>query len=185
MKASIHHLIAAMMLFAAACGDSSHDEPEVLFVQTSEGARLTGARLTLISPSQWTGWFTDRPDREAGQISTEEFLTLWNERESVFADDPPDFADDPPDFADDPPDFADDPPHGDFSCTVEGEVVDYVVVLQDPALFPSGCSRDFCQPSRLTYEITFLGSETVAAGREIRCDDAGHLFIHTILSMTS
>ena len=74
MKAPVF-LLAAVMLFAASCGDSNNNGPELLFVQTSNGAVLTDSTLTLTGISPQTGWFTDRPDREAGQVPTEEFLT--------------------------------------------------------------------------------------------------------------
>ena len=40
MKAPIY-LLAAVMLLAASCGDSNNKGPELLFVQTSDGATLT------------------------------------------------------------------------------------------------------------------------------------------------
>ncbi|MDB4678613.1 hypothetical protein OAE84_00805 [bacterium] len=112
MKAPIY-LLAAVMLLAASCGDSNNKGPEYLFVQTSNGATLTDSTLTLTGISPQTGWFTDRPYREAGQIPTEEFLTLWDEGENSFADDPP---------------------NADFTCTIDGEVVNYVVELTMPEL---------------------------------------------------
>ena len=112
MKAPIY-LLAAVMLLAASCGDSNNKGPEYLFVQTSNGATLTDSTLTLTGISPQTGWFTDRPYREAGQIPTEEFLTLWDEGKNSFADDPP---------------------NADFTCTIDGEVVNYVVELTMPEL---------------------------------------------------
>ncbi|HAC79150.1 MAG TPA: hypothetical protein DCG06_02560, partial [Deltaproteobacteria bacterium] len=108
-----------------------------------------------ISPN--TGWFTDRPYREAGQIPTEEFLTLWDEGENSFADDPP---------------------NADFTCSVNGEVVNYVLELQNPALLvpyvSEGCDSGICV---LNYDITFIGPDAVAEGEGVECDSAGHLFI--------
>ncbi len=46
MKASVY-LLAAVMLLAASCGDSNNKGPEVLFLQTSNGAVLTDSTLTL------------------------------------------------------------------------------------------------------------------------------------------
>jgi hypothetical protein len=156
MKSPIY-LLAAVMLLAASCGDSNNKGPELLFVQTSDGATLTDSTLTLTGISPNTGWFTDRPYREAGQIPTEEFLTLWDEGENSFADDPP---------------------NADFTCTVEGEVVNYVVELQNPALLvpyvSEGCDSGICV---LDYDITFIGPDAVAVGSEVECDSAGHVFI--------
>ena len=161
MKARIY-LLAAVVLLAASCGDSNNKGPEYLFVQTSDGATLTDSTLTLTGIGPNTGWFTDRPYREAGQIPTEEFLTLWGEGENSFADDPP---------------------NADFTCTVNGEAVNYVVELQNPALLvlyvSEGCDSGGCV---LIYDITLIGSSVVDAGRRIECDDPAHLFIDGVFS---
>ena len=143
MKAPIY-LLAAVMLLAASCGDSNNKGPELLFVQTSDGATLTDSTLTLTGISPNTGWFTDRPYREAGQIPTEEFLTLWDEGENSFADDPP---------------------NADFTCTIDGEVVNYVVELTKPEL----------NERELTYAVQAVGSMAQPAG--LACDGTAHLFI--------
>ena len=160
MKASIY-LLAAILLLAASCGDSNNKGPRLLFVQTSSGATLTDSTLTLTGISPQTGWFTDRPYREAGQTPTEEFMSLWGEDENSFADDPP---------------------NADFTCTVEGEVVNYFVELQNPTLLvpyvSEGCDSGGCV---LSYDITFIGPDAVEVGGEVECDNlvggAAHLFI--------
>ena len=158
MKAPIY-LLAAIMLLAASCGDSNNKGPELLFVQTSEFASFNAndARLELTGINPRTGWFTDRPYREAGQIPTEEFLTLWDEGENSFADDPP---------------------NADFTCTIDGEVVNYVVELQNPTLLvpyvSEGCDSGACV---LSYDITFIGPDAVEAGDFVECDGTAHLFI--------
>ena len=156
MKSPIY-LLAAIMLLAASCGDSNNKGPELLFVQTSDGATLTDSRLTLTGISPNTGWFTDRPYREAGQIPTEEFILAWGEGENSFADDPP---------------------NADLTCTFGGEVVNYIVELQNPTLgvpYPSGvCGSKLCS---LSYDITFIGPDAVEAGDFVECDGAAHLFI--------
>ena len=145
------------MLLAASCADSNNKGPEYLFVQTSNGATLTDAKLTLAGISPNTGWFTDRPYREAGQIPTEEFLTLWDEGENSFADDPP---------------------NADFTCTIDGEVVNYVVELAapfyNPCLFVSSFPSIF---PLVDYGITFIGPDAVEAGDFVECDGTAHLFI--------
>lgn len=164
MKSPIY-LLAAVMLLAVSCGDSNTKGPERLLVQTSSGATLTGSKLTLTGIRPNTGWFTDRPYREAGQIPTEELLTLWDEGEDSYADDPP---------------------NADFTCTVDGEVVNYLVELQNPALLvpyvSEGCDSGGCV---LSYDITFIGPNLVEAASEIECDGPAHLFIDFIRSMAS
>ena len=156
MKAPIY-LLAAIMLLAASCGGSNNKGPEYLFVQTSNGAGLTDSTLTLTGINPNTGWFSDRPYREAGQIPTEEFILAWGEGENSFADDPP---------------------NADFTCTVDGEVVNYVVELQNPTLavpyVSEGCDSGVCI---LSYDITFIGPDAGAVGSEIECDSSAHLFL--------
>ena len=156
MKSPIY-LLAAIMLLAASCGDSNNKGPELLFVQTSDGAALYESTLWLTGISPNTGWFTDRPYREAGQIPTEEFIFAWGEGENSFADDPP---------------------NADFTCTFGGEVVNYVVELQNPTLavpyLSEGCGSGICA---LNYDITFIGPDAVEAGDFVECDGAAHLFI--------
>ena len=156
MKAPIY-LLAAIMLLAASCGDSNNKGPEYLFVQTSNGATLTDSTLTLTGISPQTGWFTDRPYREAGQVPTEEFILAWGEGENSFTDDPP---------------------NADFTCTVDGEVINHVVEMQNPALLvpyvSEGCDSGICV---LNYDITFIGPDAVEAGDFVECDGTAHLFI--------
>jgi hypothetical protein len=156
MKARIY-LFAIAMLLAASCGDSDSKGPELLFVQTSESASFNAndARLELTGINPRTGWFTDRPYREAGQIPTEEFLTFWDEGENSFANDPP---------------------NADFTCTIDGEVVNYVVELETP--FSVGvCGPNEVRTCTLSYGVTFVGSDAGEAVDDFRCDGAAHLFI--------
>ena len=145
-------LLAAAMLFAASCGDSEKNGPEYLFVQTSNGATLTDSTLTLTGISPNTGWFTDRPYREAGQVPTEEFLLAWGEGENSFADDPP---------------------NADFTCTVNGEILNHVLELTRPELIGD----------ELTYDIALIGNDEPLDG--VRCDGPAHLFMDFINSMAS
>jgi hypothetical protein len=150
-------LLAATVLFAASCADSNDKGPEYLFVQTSDGASLYDATLTLTGISPNTGWFTDRPYREAGQIPTEEFMALWDEGENSFSDDPP---------------------NADFTCTVDGEVVNYTVELQNPRELITGCNWEVCVPYYLLiYDIMFIGPDAAEPFGDFECDGPGHLFI--------
>ncbi|NKB92720.1 MAG: hypothetical protein GKR85_10715, partial [Candidatus Nanopelagicales bacterium] len=64
------------VLLLAGCGsdsdtasESAGDEPSLLYVQDADGGTLDGDQLTMVEVSPNTGWFTDRPAREAGQIA--------------------------------------------------------------------------------------------------------------------
>lgn len=108
--------VVVAALLAAGCGGSDSDsgsdnEPSLLFVQDADGATLNENSLTLTGASEHTGWFSDRPDRMAGQISTADFLSVWDEGDNSFADDPP---------------------NADFTCQVNGETFNVVVELMSP-----------------------------------------------------
>ena len=87
--------------------------PSFLFVQHGTGGTLSETTLTLTDVSSKTGWFTDRPYRLASQVPTAEFLSYWDEGENSFAEDPP---------------------NGDFTCTIDGDAVNYVVELTSPSM---------------------------------------------------
>ena len=127
---------------------SGKKSPSFLFVQDGTGGTLTKSTLTLTGVSSKTGYFSDRPYREAGQESTEEFITLWNEGET----------------------FAEDPPNADFTCQVETdsgtEVVNYVVELTSPRM--TGAD--------LSYAVRYVGDPFVLDGT-VRCEADSHLFI--------
>jgi uncharacterized protein YjbI with pentapeptide repeats len=101
-------------LLLAGCGsdsstesESAGGEPSLLYVQDADGGTLDGDQLTMVEVSPNTGWFTDRPDREAGQIATADFVTLWDEGGT----------------------FSEDPPNADFTCQKDGDTVNVVVEL--------------------------------------------------------
>ena len=101
--------------YASKTAAEAHGLPmaSVLFVQNGAGGTLSQDTLTLTGVSSQTGWFTDRPYRKAGQVSTEEFLSNWDEGDNPFSEDPP---------------------NADFTCSVGGEVVNYSVELSRPTL---------------------------------------------------
>ena len=117
---------------------------ELLFVQSADGGQLIESTLTLSGVNDQTGWFSDRPFRFSGQITTERFIALWDEGET----------------------FAEDPPNADFTCTVDGEVVNYVVELTSPSM--SG--------DDLSYSAAAVG-DTVLPETQITCEAESHLFI--------
>jgi hypothetical protein len=122
--------------------------PSLLFVQNGTGGTLSETTLTLTDVSSQTGWFTDRPYRGSGQMNTEDFVALWDEGRP----------------------FADDPPDADFTCTVDSEVVNYVVELTSPGM----AGED------LSYAVTAV-ADTVLPETTITCDGASHAFFDDLI----
>jgi len=65
------------------------DEPEFLFVQGADSASLADGVLRMGSVNPSTIYFSDRPDRIAGHLTTEEFVATWGDGEDSFASNPP------------------------------------------------------------------------------------------------
>lgn len=79
---------------AAASGvraTASEDDDLVsfLFVQTAPSVRLSGGKLTLSGISASTLYFSDRPERIAGHVTTAEFVDHWASGSDSFKADPP------------------------------------------------------------------------------------------------
>ena len=89
------------------------DEFEALYAQSAAGMAYDNGRLTLNGIAPTTLYFSDRPDRITGHITTQEFFDSWDEGDDSFAGDPPNAV---------------------LSIFSEEEVNDIVVVLKDPAL---------------------------------------------------
>ena len=119
----------------------------VLFVQNSTGGTLSEDTLTLTGISAQTGWFSDRPYRMAGQVSTQEFVSNWDEGDNSFSEDAP---------------------NADFTCTVDGKVVNFVVELSSP-IMPGG---------DLSYTVKAVG-DTVLPQTQMACEGETHLFVDT------
>lgn len=107
--------IAAAAAITAGDASAAAKKADFLFVQTSKGMsfdRATG-QLTLAGVSPVTLYFTDRPQRIAGNMKTTRFIPFWNEGADSFRSNPP---------------------NADLSI-VEGQSLRQVVVeLQDPVL---------------------------------------------------
>lgn len=67
----------------------ANEEPEFLFVQTADSATLADGVLVMGGINPATLYFTDRPDRMAGHLTTEEFVATWGEGDDSFASNPP------------------------------------------------------------------------------------------------
>ena len=62
---------------------------ESMFVQTARGITSDGATLTLRDVTPSTLFFSDRPQRVVGHMTTAEFVELWGAGDNSFEADPP------------------------------------------------------------------------------------------------
>ena len=62
---------------------------ESMFVQTAEGIGSDGQTLTLRGITPSTLYFSDRPQRVVGHMSTADFVNLWAVGDNSFETDPP------------------------------------------------------------------------------------------------
>lgn len=65
---------------------------QMLFVQNAKGVTFDKGKLTLKGVSPVTVMFSDRPQRIAGHMATEEMIPLWKEGKDSFFKDPPNAA---------------------------------------------------------------------------------------------
>ncbi len=65
------------------------DEIEALFVQSAHGMTSSADSVTLHGLSHSTLFFSDRPQRVVGHMSSRKFVNEWGEGEDSFAEDPP------------------------------------------------------------------------------------------------
>lgn len=76
---------------SAATAPTNSKTGEFLFVQTAQGmtydAKTSTLSLTGVSPV--TLFFTDRPERTAGNMTTEKFVPFWSTGKDSFSKDPP------------------------------------------------------------------------------------------------
>ena len=62
---------------------------ESMFVQTAQGVTSGDGMLTLQGVTPSTLYFSDRPQRVVGHMTTIDFVELWAEGENSFESDPP------------------------------------------------------------------------------------------------
>jgi len=62
---------------------------ESMFVQTAQGIESAGGTLTLRGVTPSTLYFSDRPQRVVGHMSTADFVDLWAIGDNSFESDPP------------------------------------------------------------------------------------------------
>jgi hypothetical protein len=62
---------------------------EAMFVQTAQSIDSTDGALTLRGITPSTLYFSDRPQRVVGHMSTADFVDLWGAGDNSFETDPP------------------------------------------------------------------------------------------------
>jgi hypothetical protein len=65
------------------------DTIEAMFVQSAHGLTSRDGTLTLQGVAPSTLFFSDRPQRVVGHVSSRKFVNQWGEGENSFAEDPP------------------------------------------------------------------------------------------------
>ena len=131
---------ASALRSALAQSADAPKEADFLFVQTARSMtydKSTG-KLTLKAVSPVTVFFSDRPERIAGNMRTADFIPFWSRGKDSFLSDAP---------------------NADISM-VEGNVLQQVVaVLQSPVLNLKG--------DTLSYTIRVLKGKVPAKGAEV------------------
>jgi len=92
---------------------SGKASPTYLYVQDGSGGTISADTLTLTGVSDETIFFTDRPYRRAGKVTTKDFISPWYQGDDSFGEVPP---------------------NADFTCEVDDEIVNYTVELLSPSL---------------------------------------------------
>lgn len=109
-------LVAALAAPRAASAQATDAaQADFLFVQTASAMAFDADRnrLTLNGVSPVTLFFSDRPERIAGNMTTEAFVPFWSQGTDSFLSDPP---------------------NADLSIIEDGVLRQTVVVLRDPVL---------------------------------------------------
>ena len=108
---------------------------DALFVQSGSAFSAKEGEITVHGLAEATVYFTDRPRREAGHLSSARFLELWNDDSGSFAVEPPNAV----------LSFLEEPAEA---------LADVVVVLHEPRLTGSD----------LTYRVDVLNGTLPLAG---------------------
>ncbi len=99
--------------------DDAQPKADFLYVQTATGLAFDANRnwLSLNGVSPVTLFFSDRPERIAGDMTTEAFVPFWSEGTDSFLSDPP---------------------NADLSILLDGTLREVVVELRDPEIDGAG-----------------------------------------------
>jgi len=83
--------LVALKATAAQPTEEQLKQAEFLFVQSAKGMTFDKAtnKLTLTGVSPITVFFSDRPDRIAGNMKTSAFIPFWNQGKDSFKANPP------------------------------------------------------------------------------------------------
>jgi hypothetical protein len=65
------------------------DEIQALYVQTASSMSYDNGKLTLHSLAPTTLFFSDRPNRVTGHVTSQDFVDSWGKGKDSFASDPP------------------------------------------------------------------------------------------------
>lgn len=84
-------LVAATSSFGSGMAQAADDVADFLFVQTANAMSFDKAtgKLTLKGVGAATLFFTDRPERIAGNMNTTAFVPFWSKGKDSFLSDPP------------------------------------------------------------------------------------------------
>ena len=112
------------------------EDIEALFAQTAHEMTTDGDRVTFHKLSPSTLYFSDRPQRVVGHLTTKQFVDEWDKGDNSFAEDPPNAV---------------------ISFVEKGDETpeDAIVVLKDPQI----------DGDSLTYTVDMLEGSLPAEGR--------------------
>ena len=115
--------------------ENTLEDIQALFAQTALEMTSAGDRVTFRGASPATLYFSDRPQRVVGHLTTKQFVEEWGEGDNSFASDPPNAV---------------------ISFVEKGDQSpeDVIVVLKDPQL----------EGDTLTYTVDVLEGSLPAKG---------------------
>jgi hypothetical protein len=142
MKKTVGLLVACLLAVPAAFAadaatmKAGEAKPQFMFVQSAKAASYHDGKLTLKGVAPATVFFSDRPDRIVGHMTTAEFIPFWSQGQDSFLKDNPNAS------------------LSVFQANAEPAVVE--VTLKNPQLAGTD----------LTYEVTLLSGKVPENGAE-------------------
>ena len=97
MRITVYALFVAAAFLAGCAGaqapgaDAGGSKAQLMFVQSAEDLRVDAARSTLrlVKVNPQTLYFSDRPERIAGNLMMADYLKTWKDGRDNFGADPP------------------------------------------------------------------------------------------------